>query len=206
MKFRPNTANKPNHIAMKIIRSSLNPLLVTITVALSGAAFVGSVVAADEDTGALQARLSQSKHTLADGVAQAEKDNGVAISAKFEIEDGTLWLSVYTAKAGGSPDAENNALIELKGDATQSAWTPATEVFEDKKHLTRAATQLTLVQLGRISLRDVIATAKKAQSGEVYSVIPAVQGSKPVFIVKIAKAGGESVSLSVDAQSGAVLK
>jgi hypothetical protein len=33
-------------------------------------------------------------------VQAAQKENGVAISAKIEFEDGKLWLSVYTAKLG----------------------------------------------------------------------------------------------------------
>src|SRR5215212_3722056 len=92
---------------------------------------------AEESDFALLASLSQSKHSLTEGIAQAEKQNGAAISAKFEVEDGKFWLSVYTAKSGLKMDAEHNQLIELKGEASGSTWQPNTEVFEDKKHLTR---------------------------------------------------------------------
>lgn len=190
---------------MKPNRSSFKSLLTTLSALLVGAAFCGSAFAAD-DAGALLARLKESKHTLAEGIAQAEKASGAAISAKFEVEDGKLWLSVYTAKAGLDKDAEHNALLELKGDATMKPWKPETEVFEDKKHLTRAAMQLSLVQLGKLSLAEVVAAVKSAQPGEVYSAIPAVKGGKPVFVVKVATAEGKSVELAIDAQGGGVAK
>ncbi len=66
--------------------------------------------------------------------------------------------------------------------------------------------QLTLVQLGKLSLAEVIAGVKAAQPGEVYSVIPAVKNNKSVFMVKVATSEGKSAELAVDAQSGAVVK
>src|SRR5215210_6453869 len=141
---------------MKTNRSIIQYILTTAAAVMASATFVGSAFAAEDAAGALLPRLKESKHTLAEGITQAEKENGVAISAKFEVEDGKLWLSVYTAKAGLDKDAEHNALIELKGDATMKPWKPETEVFEDKKHLTRAAMQLSLVQLGKLSLTKAI--------------------------------------------------
>jgi uncharacterized membrane protein YkoI len=196
------TDNARHHHTMKIHRS-----LLTVTLALiAGASFCGIALAAEDSADALLARLKESKHTLAQGVTEAEKSNGVAISAKFEIEDGKLWLSVYTAKAGLEKDAEHNALIELKGDATQQPWKPGIEVFEDKKHLTRAAMQLTLVQAGKMSLLEIIEGTKAVQAGDVYSVIPAVKNGKPVFIVKVATKEGKSVELALDAENSAVVK
>jgi len=183
---------------MKTHRSLFTALFAT-------AALCGSVFAAD-DAGALLSRLKESKHTLLEGITQAEKGNGVAISAKFEVEDGKLWLSVYTAKAGGDKDAEHNTLLELKGDATMKPWKPETEVFEDKKHLTRAASQLTAVQVSKLLLAEVIAAVKSAQPGDVYSVIPAVKNGKAVFVVKVATGEGKSAELAIDGQSGQVAK
>jgi uncharacterized membrane protein YkoI len=130
----------------------------------------------------------------------------VGISAKFEIKGETLMLSVYTAKEGLGKDAEHNALIELQGDAAKSPWTPEIEVFEDKKHLTRAAMQLTLVQLSKLTLADAIKKAEAAQPGTVYSVIPAVKDGAPVFDVKVATADGKSVHLTVDGKTGKASK
>src|SRR5712692_2058373 len=48
----------------------------------------------------LVGQLKASKLSLLEGIQKAEKDHGPAISAKFEVEDGKLMLSVYTAQAG----------------------------------------------------------------------------------------------------------
>lgn len=172
--------------------------VIAIGFALTGA----SLPAAEHDDSALLGRLKDSKHSLADGIAQSEKENGVAISAKFEMKGETLMLSVYTAKAGLGKDAEHNALIELQGDAAKSAWTPETEVFEDKKHLTRSAMQLTLVQLSKLTLADVIKKTEAAQAGTVYSVIPSAKNGSAVFDVLVATADGKSVHLTVDGKTG----
>jgi hypothetical protein len=67
-----------------------------------------------EEYGSLLKVLSQSKHSLADGIRQATTSTEVPISAKFELDDnGKLSLSVYTAERGLATDAENNILKEL---------------------------------------------------------------------------------------------
>src|SRR5262245_38740283 len=105
------------------------------------------------------AKLKSAKHSLIEGIQQAQKEDGVAISAKFEVEDGKLLLSVYTAKAGLEKNAEHNVLLELNGEATKPKWEPKTEIFADKAHLARSAEQLTLLQLTPLSLEE---TTKKA--------------------------------------------
>jgi len=42
----------------------------------------------------------KTKHTLLDSVRQVSRGGAVPISAKFELEDGKLSLSVYTAGKG----------------------------------------------------------------------------------------------------------
>jgi uncharacterized membrane protein YkoI len=177
----------------------LRILALSASITLSGGA---ALSAAEGDDQALVTRLKQSKHSLAEGITQAEKENGAAISAKFEIEDGKLLLSVYTAKSGLSADAEHNALIELNGEATNAAWQPAVEVFEDKKHLTRSAMQLTLVQMSKLSLAEAVKKAEATQPGTVYSAIPSMKNGNPVFDVKVATADGKSVAVTVDGRSG----
>jgi hypothetical protein len=142
-------------------------------------------------------RLGEAKHTLVEGIKQAEQKDGTAISAKFEFEDGKLWLSVYTARAGRAPDAEHNTLIELKGEPTATAWKPNVEVFEDKKHLTRSAAQLTLMQLSKKSLPELITGASTRQKGTAYSAIPALKDGQPVLVVKFALPGGETTVVNI---------
>ena len=149
----------------------------------------------------LVALLSSSKIGLAEGIALAERKGGTAISAKFELDNGKLSLSVYTAKAGLDADAEHNVLAELSGDPTQSEWKAKEEVFSDIKHITRASYHLTLVQRSKMSLAAVIAKAQAAHPGQVYAVEPGIHERSPVFHVAIATAGGGHVN--VDIESGA---
>jgi uncharacterized membrane protein YkoI len=181
-------------------RAASTPLLKAITV-MSLVAFVGMVpLLASAASGAndVVGHLKESKHTLAEGIAQSEKENGIAISAKFEMDGDTLMLSVYTAKAGAEKDAEHNVLIELAGKAAQPAWSPAIEVFEDKEHLKRSAMQLTLVQVSGLTLSDALKKAQKMQPGTAYSIIPMVKQGAPVFDVAIAAPDGKVVHVSVD--------
>jgi len=147
-------------------------------------------------------RLPQSKLSLIDGIRQAEKDNGPAISAKLEVEDGILWLSVYTAKNGRAADAEHNTLMELKGDATTTPWQPKTEVFADKEHIARASMQLTALQLTKLTLADLIQKAAALQKGTVYSAIPGIKAGKAVVEVLVATPDGHSVPITLDVQNG----
>jgi hypothetical protein len=150
------------------------------------------------------ARLGATSHTLLKGIEQAEKGGGDAISAKFEVEDGKLWLSVYTAKDGLKPDAEHNTLMELKGEATTGDWQPATEVFQDKAHIARSATHLTVLQSARSNLKEAIRKASAVQSGTVYSAIPLVKNGRPAVAVAVAAAGDKKVLLTVDLLSSKV--
>src|SRR5207237_3542128 len=84
-----------------------------------------------KDTQALLDALGKSKHTLSDGMRQAAKGSAVPISAKFELEDGKLSLSVYTAEKGLSVPAEKNVLQELSGSPEGDKWTPNVEAFKD---------------------------------------------------------------------------
>jgi uncharacterized membrane protein YkoI len=181
--------------SFNIVRSTLK--LSTFVAAM----IVSAAFAAEHDDGALLGRLKDSKHSLADGIKQSEKENGVAISAKFEMKGDTLMLSVYTAKQGLDKDAEHNALIELQGDASTSSWKPEIEVFEDKKHLTRAAMQLTLVQMSKLTLTEAIKKAESAQPGTVYSAIPSVKSGNAVYDVLVA-VDGKTVHVTVDGKTG----
>jgi uncharacterized membrane protein YkoI len=146
--------------------------------------------------------LARSKHSLVDGIAQAEKTNGAAISAKFELEDGKLSLSVYTAKEGLDKDAEHNVLMELSGDPRAGKWQPKSEIFQDREHIARSAMQLTLMQLSKLSLKDAVKAAASEHKGTVYSAIPAEVGGRPLVEVRIAGADGKFTAVKVDLMTG----
>src|ERR1700694_1089995 len=171
----------------------MNPLSVlSVTVVLMMTMFgVMPLANADDSKGtqALRETLGKSKHTLLDGVQEATKGGAVPISAKFELEDGKLSLSVYTAGKGLSVAPERNVLQELSGSPEQDKWEPKVEVFKDVPHVARSSEQLTLMALGKSSLADPIARVQKTQSGTVFSVTPIIRNHKPVAEVLVAEKG-----------------
>lgn len=177
----------------------------TLSVAVPMMALVLAAPARAEE-GAVTSKLAESKHGLLDGIVQAEKATGPAISAKFEVKDGKLMLSVYTAKAGRHPDAEHSTLMELIGEAAVPQWQPKSEVFEDKAHIARSAMQLTIMQTTKLSLSDLVTKAAAMKPGTVYSAIPAIRGGKPAVDVLIATPDGKSTTLVLDAVTGQAVK
>jgi len=166
--------------------------VVSVTVFLLMTMFGVMPVASAEDskdTQALLEALGKAKHTLLDSVRQSAEGGAVPISAKFELEDGKLSLSVYTAGKGLSVAPERNVLQELSGSPEQDKWEPQVEVFKDVPHVARSSAQLTLMALGKSSLADVIAQVQKMQSGTVFSVTPRIRNHKPVAEVLVADGG-----------------
>lgn len=178
-------------------------------IALSGlvaAALLGSRLVWSEehekDEKALLDALSKSKLTLADGIKQAAaKLPEAAISAKFELEDGKLSLSVYTVEKGLAVGAEHNVLKELAGSPLEAKWNPKGEVFMDVPHVSRASEQLTLMALTPLSLLDIIKKAEKDQAGTVFSITPVLHDRKGAFVVLVA-AQGKVVHLAYDLVKG----
>jgi hypothetical protein len=146
-------------------------------------------------------RLKAAKHTLLEGIQSLEKQNSTPISAKLEVEEGRLWLSVYGAKSGLHKCAEKNVLFEVKGDAAAAKWEPTTEVFEDREHLARASTHLTLMQTTSLTLAHAVELVAGSGKGHVYSAIPALKDGKTVIDVKVASAAGQTAHVFVDETS-----
>src|SRR6266571_1563391 len=147
---------------------------------------------AEGDSKELQAvaqALGKSKLSLLAGIRQASQGSAKAISAKFELEDGKLSLSVYTAEKGLAVPAEKNVLQELSGIPEQDKWTPKVEVFKDVPHVARSAEQLAVMSLGRKSLAAVIAEVRKTHTGTVFSITPAIRNHRPVAVVLLAQKG-----------------
>lgn len=156
----------------------------------------------EEDSAKLIQALSKSKHTLAQGIQQAAaKAPEAAISAKFELEEGKLSLSVYTAEKGLGVEAEHNVLKELAGGPEAEKWTPETEVFKDVPHVSRASEQLTLLSLSSSSLLDIVKKAEKDQPGTVFSITPVLHDRKAQFVVLLA-AKDKVVELRYDLKTG----
>ena len=157
-----------------------------------------------EDYGKLLQALPMSKQTLAAGIKQAAaKAPEAAISAKFELEDGKLSLSVYTAEKGLGADAEHNVLKELAGSPAADQWKPEIEVFKDVPHVARASQQLALMSLTKLTLLDILEKAEK--SGTAFSITPVLRDRKAQFIVLVA-AEGKVVELRYDLTTGERIK
>ena len=172
----------------------------TLAVGVLAIAFAGFRTASGEEDPKLLAALSKSKVTLAQGIEQAAAKEAV-LSAKFELEDGKLSLSVYTVEKGLGTDAEHNVLKELAGSPESDKWHPETEVFKDIPHVSRASQQLAIVAMSPVTLLDIIKKAEKDHPGTVYSVIPEMKDRKAVYVVKIAS-DGKSIELHYDALTG----
>jgi len=172
-------------------RRSVFSMSAILVVTMFGVITAMPVVSAEDSKGtqALLEALGKSKHTLLDGVQVATKGGAVPISAKFELEDGKLSLSVYTVGKGLSVAPERNVLQELSGSPEQDKWEPKVEVFKDVPHVARSSEQLTLMALGKSSLADTIARVQKTQSGTVFSVTPIIRNHKPVAEVLVAEKG-----------------
>jgi hypothetical protein len=168
----------------------------TLGVRLADAADAG------DDTAKLLKALPKSKASLADGIRQAAaKAPEAAISAKFELDEGKLSLSVYTAEKGLETDAEHNVLKELAASPEGEKWKPEVEVFKDVEHVSRASEQLALMGLTKLSLLDVVKKAEKDQPGTVFAVTPALRDHKGEFVVLVA-ADSKAVELHYDLLTG----
>jgi hypothetical protein len=116
-----------------------------------------SALAGSHDPNDIIPLLKGAKITLLEGIKLAEKLSGPATSAKFEAEDGNLMLSVYTIPEGLSVEPEKATLSEVSAVASSDPIELKTEVFTDKEHIAVASSHLTLLQLSKMSLRQVIA-------------------------------------------------
>src|SRR2546428_7772217 len=108
-------------------------LSISFVVLLFGLIGLAPITGAEDskDTQALLEALGKSKLTVLDGVRQAAKGGAVPISAKFELEDGKLLLSVYTAGKGLSVPPEQEARSETSRSPRGEKWTPNGEWFHD---------------------------------------------------------------------------
>ena len=159
--------------------ATLGTCAVAVLVTLSAGALWPVAAADNEDYGKLLQALPKGKHSLAAGIKQAAaKAPEVAISAKFELEEGKLSLSVVTAEKGLAADAEHNVLKELAGSPEADQWKPEVEVFKDVAHVSRASQQLTLMALCKFSLLDILEKAEKDQSGTLFSITPVLRDRK----------------------------
>src|SRR5437764_10989352 len=132
--------------------------------------FLGAAVvpawAEGGDSAALAAAMKNATATLQGGL-KASEAQGTPISAKFEIEDGKLQLSIYTMKG--------NDFMEGVADPKTGAIAKA-EKITDADDLKAATSQRAAMAKAKVPLLTATETAVKANGGsQAVSVYPQLQ-------------------------------
>ena len=121
---------------------------------------------AEDDPAALAAALNDSTATLQGGLKASERE-GTPISAKFEIGDGKLQLSVYTIKGDG--------FMEVVADPKTGTIIEA-ETIKDADDLKAAAAQKAAMAKAKVALLTATETAVKTNPGsQAVSIYPQLQ-------------------------------
>jgi hypothetical protein len=129
-----------------------------------------------DDPRALAAALKDATATLQGGLKASERE-GTPISAKFEIEDGKLQLSVYTMRGDGFMEV----VADPKGGAIAKA-----EKITDADDLKAAASQKAAMAKAKVPLLTAAESAVNANAGSrAVSIYPQLQGSNPVAEVTL---------------------
>jgi outer membrane murein-binding lipoprotein Lpp len=167
------------------------------TAILVGAAIVGALLLAGsgraeekEGPGVDWTALQAAKVSLEKGLAAAERQ-GKPISAKFEMEDGKLQLSVYTAK--------QDKFWEVIVDHT-SGKISKTEEIKEGEDLSAARAQNEAMAKAKKSLRSAVEKAVSGNAGyRAISVVPSLEGGRPVARAVLENATGtKAVSEGLD--------
>ena len=131
---------------------------------------------AEGDPAALAAALKSTSATLQGGLKASERE-GTPISAKFEIDDGELQLSVYTMKG--------DTYTEVVADPKTGAITEAEEI-KDADDLKAAAAQKVAMAKAKVPLLTATETAVKANPGsQAVSIYPQLQNGNAMAEVTL---------------------
>src|SRR5262249_10064474 len=127
---------------------------------------------------ALAKDVEAAKISLEKGLSASEAQ-GKPISAKFEIEEGTFQLSVYTVKAGN--------FYEVIVDHKTGKGAKKEPITSDAD-LTAAKVQNEATAKSKTSLRSAVGEALKANKGyRAVSVVPSVEGGQSTAAVTLVK-------------------
>ena len=151
-------------------------LAAVLTVGVIGTiSSVGS--SANDASGAAVVKfMPRAKVSLQEGLKAAESE-GQPISGKFEVNDGHLQLSVYTAKDGKFSEV----LVDQN-----TGKVAKTEAISAGNALADAQKQMEAYAKSRITLRAAVSKAELAYPGyQAVSVTPAISHGRPVAIVSL---------------------
>ena len=138
---------------------------------------VGATARAEESNpAALAAAMKNATATLQGGL-RASEAQGTPISAKFEIEDGKLQLSVYTMKG--------NDFMEVVADPNTGAVAKAEKITE-ADDLKEATEQKAAMAKAKVPLLTSAETAVKANAGSrAVSIVPELKGGQALAEVTL---------------------
>jgi len=142
--------------------------------------------ASAEEKSGLAANMKDAKVSLERGIA-ASKAKGVPISAKYEVENGKLQLSVYTAKG----DAFSEVIVDHKtGKVAKS------EPITGGEDVTAVKSQNEAMSKANTSLQAAVSKAVKANKGyKAVSATPSLKDGHPTADITLMK-GTESKTVS----------
>jgi len=147
---------------------------------LLGGLLVSAQETHDKAHAELAKALTSAKVSLAEGLT-ASASAGTPISGKFELEEGTLQLSVYTMKG--------DAFSEVIVDHT-TGKVAKVEPITSGEDLTAATSQRAAMAMAKRALPEVVDTAVKTYTGyRAVSIIPAVKGGHAVAEMVLVKDG-----------------
>jgi hypothetical protein len=150
-------------------------ILLVATIGFLGAAIVPAW-AEGGDSAALAAAMKNATATLQGGL-RASEAQGTPISAKFEIEDGKLQLSIYTMKG--------NDFMEVVADPNTGAIAKS-EKITDAGDLKEAASQKAAMAKAKVPLLTATETAVKANAGSrAVSIVPELKSGQAMAEVTL---------------------
>ena len=150
-------------------------ILLVATIGLCSA--VGATARAEEgNPAALAAAMKNATATLQGGL-KASEAQGTPISAKFEIEDGKLQLSMYTMKG--------NDFMEVVADPNTGVIAKS-EKITDAGDLKEATEQKAAMAKAKVPLLTATEMAVKANAGSrAVSVVPELKGGQAMAEVTL---------------------
>jgi hypothetical protein len=158
-------------------RSVISVLVLTV----AGLVAAGGILAAetgDEEHAGLAKAMAAAKVSLGSGLSTAA-GVGKPISAKYEVEDGKLLLSVYTEKDGKFSEV---VVDHVTGKVAKS------ESITEGEDLTHAKSQGGAMAKAKVSLSAAVSKAVSANPGfQAASVFPSLEGGHPVAEVSLHK-------------------
>ena len=157
----------------KVLLTSALGLVVAMVASFAGRQ-PALAIGPDQEQDELASALSGVKVSLQQGFTASERE-GQPISGKFEVEDGKLQLSVYTAKEGKFFEV---IVDHMTGNITK------VEPITEGDDLTHAKSQKAAMDRAKVKLADAATKAKGQAKGEaadvlVVSAVPELKDGRP---------------------------